>query len=58
MSRRHRAWTLMAAWCLMIALGSACSVRSDSQNSLKQNTGDAGSTMPRSLPAVLSQYVR
>ena len=48
--RRHRAWTLMAAWCLMVALGSACSSRSDSQNSLKQNTGDAGSTIPRSQP--------
>ncbi len=49
-SRRHIAWSVLPALCLMIALGSACSSQSDTQNSLKQNTGDAGSTMPQSHP--------
>ncbi len=45
-SQRHIAWVVAAALSIVIAADSACSSRSDSQNSLKQNTGDAGSTTP------------
>lgn len=49
--RRHIASTVVVlVLCTAIAGGTACSSRSDRQNSLKQNTGDAGSTMPKSHP--------
>ena len=47
-SLRYIIWTTVAVTlCTVIATAPACSSRSDGQNSLKQNTGDAGSTMPR-----------
>jgi hypothetical protein len=50
-SRRHIAWTgAVVTLCAALVAGTACSSRSNGQNSLKQNTGDAGSTMPRSQP--------
>jgi len=46
-SRRRNAWMVMVMMlCTAIAAGTACS-RSSNQNSLKQNTGDAGSTAPK-----------
>lgn len=48
MSWRHRAWPLVATFCIIVAAATACS--SAPQNSLKQNTGDAGSTVTRSHP--------
>jgi hypothetical protein len=36
------------AWLLLIVVtGNACSFQSDTQNSLSQNTGNPGSTVPR-----------
>jgi hypothetical protein len=38
------------ALTIVVMLDSACSHRADTQNSLSQNTGEAGSTMPKSQP--------
>lgn len=46
--RRHIRWLAAAAICTMVVSVSACAHRSDTQNSLSQHTGDAGSTVPRS----------
>jgi hypothetical protein len=37
----------MPAFLIVLLLGGACTYRSDTLNSLAQNTGDAGSTLPR-----------
>lgn len=39
-----------AALSIVLMLIGACSHRSDAQNSLSQNTGEARSTMPKSQP--------
>jgi hypothetical protein len=47
-SWRRNAWTVMVMMlCTAIAAGTACSSRSNGQNSLRQSTGDAGSTVPK-----------
>jgi hypothetical protein len=46
---RHLGWPLVAAVCVLVGSGSGCS-SPGTQNSLKQNTGEAGSTMPKSQP--------
>ena len=43
-------WAVTVSVPALITLGSGCSHRSDEQNSLAQNTGEAGSTMPKSQP--------
>ena len=46
----RRIAVLATALIIVVMLDGACSYRSDSQNSLSQNTGEAGSTMPKSQP--------
>ena len=46
--RRNIAWPSLFLFCILVVSGVACS--SGTQNSLKQNTGEAGSTFPKSQP--------
>ena len=48
-ARRHMVPLVGTALCTIVALAAACS-RPATQNSLSQNTGEAGSTYPKAHP--------